>query len=323
MFNGLRKQLGNVLKKFSKQVETEPEVVEQAERQPKSMGKKIRDAITKIKLSEERFDQLFWDLELVLLQNNVATLVVENIKQKLKEELVDKPVSRKKLGDVIRQALENTLKELLSAETPELLAMAEEKRPFVILFVGVNGSGKTTTIAKICKLFLNHNKRCVMVASDTFRAAAIQQLEHHAKALGVKLIRHDYGSDPAAVAYDGVAYAKAHSIDVVLIDSAGRLHTNRNLMDELRKIKRVAKPDLVVYVGESITGNDCIEQAKLFEEHVGIDAIVLTKLDVDEKGGAALSIAYVTKKPIIYFGTGQGYEDLEVFDPEKIIKGLL
>jgi len=164
--------------------------------------------------------------------------------------------------------------------------------------------------------------KCVMAAADTFRAAAIQQLEEHANNVGVKIIKHDYGADPAAVAYDAIKYAEAHGLDVVLVDTAGRLHSNTNLMDEMKKIIRVAKPDMKVFIGESITGNDCIEQAKQFNEAVEIDGIILSKADIDEKGGAAISVSYVTGKPILYIGTGQTYDDLKPFTKELVMETL-
>jgi fused signal recognition particle receptor len=162
----------------------------------------------------------------------------------------------------------------------------------------------------------------VLAAADTFRAAAIDQLQLHADKLGVKLIRHDYGSDPAAVAFDAIKHAEAKKIDIVLIDTAGRLHSNINLMDEMKKIMRVAKPDLKIFVGESITGNDCVEQAKHFNDAVGIDGIILAKADVDEKGGAAISVSYVTQKPILFLGIGQEYEDLQQFDKERLLASI-
>jgi fused signal recognition particle receptor len=198
----------------------------------------------------------------------------------------------------------------------------KKDKPYIISFIGVNGSGKTTSMAKLAYLLQKNNLSVVFAASDTFRAAAIQQLQEHADKLGVKMIRHDYESDPAAVAFDAIQHAKSKGIDVVLIDTAGRLHVNDNLMNELKKLIRVNKPDLKIFVGESITGNDCVEQAKLFNEVVGIDAIILAKADVDEKGGAAVSVSYVTKKPIIYLGTGQKYDDLQEFKPEIIIKNI-
>jgi len=192
----------------------------------------------------------------------------------------------------------------------------------VICFVGVNGSGKTTSIAKVAKFLQNNGLSVVLAAADTFRAAAIDQLQLHADKLGVKLIRQDYGSDPAAVAFDAIKHAEANRKDVVLIDTAGRLHSNINLMDEMKKIMRVAKPDLKLFVGESITGNDCVEQAKHFNVAVGIDGIILAKADVDEKGGAAISVSYVTQKPILFLGVGQEYEDLQEFDKEKLLASI-
>jgi fused signal recognition particle receptor len=162
----------------------------------------------------------------------------------------------------------------------------------------------------------------VLAAADTFRAAAIDQLENHATKLGVKIIKHDYGSDSAAVAYDAKKYAQKNKIDVVLIDTAGRLHSNINLMAELEKIVRVTKPDCKIFIGESVTGNDCIEQAVKYENSLGIDGVILTKADVDEMGGAPLSICYVTKKPILYLGVGQEYADLQYFSAELILDKL-
>ena len=194
--------------------------------------------------------------------------------------------------------------------------------PYVIAFFGINGSGKTTSIAKIANMLKEKNISCVLAAGDTFRAASIEQLQIHADKIGVKLIKHTYGSDPAAVAFDAIKHAQSKNMEVVLIDTAGRMHSNTNLVDEMKKIVRVAKPDLKIFVGESITGNDCVEQAKTFNEAVGIDGIILAKADIDEKGGAAISVSYVTKKPILFFGTGQEYKDIEAFDKEKVMKNI-
>ncbi len=284
--------------------------------------------LTKKELSEKQFEKLFWDLEIALLENNVALEVVEKIKNDLKKELVGKKLHRGKILNSVLETLKNSINSVLSIESFDIIKSIKEnkskgKTPFVILFLGVNGSGKTTTIAKIAHMLKKEGISSVIAASDTFRAAAINQLEEHAKKLGIKVIKHDYGADAAAVAYDTIEYAKAHSIDVVLIDTAGRLHSNKNLMEELKKIVRVTKPDLKIFVGESITGNDCVEQAKTFNNEIGIDAIILTKADVDEKGGAALSITYVTKKPIIYLGTGQNYDDLIRFNPEQTTASII
>ena len=190
------------------------------------------------------------------------------------------------------------------------------------MFVGVNGTGKTTAIARIVHRLKGMNKSSVIAASDTFRAGAIEQLEKHAARLGVKLIKHKAGSDPAAIAYDAVEHAKARKKDVVLIDTAGRMQTNINLMDEMKKIKRVAKPDMIIFVGDSLAGNDAIDQAIKFNEAVEIDAAILTKIDADAKGGAALSIAHAVGKPILFVGIGQDYEDLVPFDPEWMVERL-
>jgi fused signal recognition particle receptor len=204
----------------------------------------------------------------------------------------------------------------------DLVKRAKSKKPYVIAFIGVNGSGKTTTLAKVAHMFQKEGMSVVIAAADTFRAAAIQQLEEHAKKLDIKLIKHDYNADPAAVAFDAIAHAKAKGIDVVLVDTAGRLHSNDNLMKELHKLVRVNNPDLKLFVGEAITGNDCVEQAKVFDEAVGIDGIILAKADVDEKGGAAVSVSFITKKPILYLGTGQTYDDLTPFKKEIVVESL-
>ncbi|MEM4242852.1 MAG: signal recognition particle-docking protein FtsY [Candidatus Woesearchaeota archaeon] len=298
-----------------------------AEEEKPAEGKKgffarIKEAITTKKISEKQFDEMFWDLELALLENNAAVEVIEKIKSDLKSELVEKPIPRAKVGETIASSLRKSIYDLFPVEPPDLLDMVRKKKPYVICFVGVNGSGKTTSIAKVAHLLKQKGLSVVIAAADTFRAAAIDQLQLHADRLGVKLIRHDYGSDPAAVAFDAIKHAEAAGKDVVLIDTAGRLHSNTNLMDEMKKIMRVAKPDLKLFVGESITGNDCIEQARQFDSAVGIDGIILAKADVDEKGGAAISVSYITKKPIFYLGVGQEYPDLQQFDKDKLIASI-
>ena len=302
----------------------EKEIIEESkeEKPKKGIFKKLKEAVVTKKISGKTFDDLFWDMEVVLLENNVAVEVIEKIKDDLKKNLVDKPIPRGRTTKLILDSLKKTVEELFDVGEIDVVEMAKKKKPFVICFVGINGSGKTTTIAKMVKLFQNNKMNCVLAASDTFRAAAIDQLQEHADKLGVKLIKHDYGSDAAAVAFDAVKHAEAKGIDVVLIDTAGRMHSNVNLIDEMKKIVRVAKPDLKIFGGESITGNDCTEQAKKFNEAVGIDGIVLSTADVDEKGGAAISVSYVTKKPILFLGIGQEYKDLQKFDSNIIMKSL-
>ncbi len=290
-----------------------------SEPQPTVKNKGFFHKITSKKINEKKFEDLFWDLEVMLLENNVTTEVIEKIKNDLKENIVDKPI--KKVSRVILESLKNSIKDVLSVKKIDLDNLLE-KKPTVICFLGINGSGKTTTIAKFAKKMLDKKKTVVLAAADTFRAAAIDQLQEHADKLGVKMIKHDYGSDPAAVAFDAIKHAEAKNLDVVLIDTAGRLHSNQNLVDEMKKIIRISNPDLKIFVGESITGNDCVEQATKFNEAVEIDGIILSKADIDEKGGAAISISYVTGKPIMFIGTGQEYKDLEEFNSETVLKTL-
>lgn len=290
--------------------------------EPKSIFEKITKSVTSVTLSENKFNELFWDLEVSLLENNVAVEVIEKIKQDLKQDLVNKKIPRNLIDKRVINSLRNSIEDLFNVEQINLIKESSKKKPYIIAMIGINGSGKTTTLAKIVHLFQQNKLEPVVAACDTFRAAAIQQLEEHTNKLGVKLIKHDYGSDPAAVAFDAVKHAESKNKDVVLIDTAGRLHSDKNLMRELEKIIRVAKPDLKIFVGESIAGNDVVEQVKYFNDKVGIDAIILAKADIDEKGGAAISVSYITGKPILYLGVGQKYDDLINFDKNKIIEQI-
>jgi fused signal recognition particle receptor len=305
------------IKKEESKIKEEP-----VEEEKKGFFAKVAETITTKKISSEKFDELFWDLELALLENNVAMEVIEKIKDDLKKELVDRPLSRTKIDEIILETLQKSIKDVLTVKPISFLEKIKSKKPFVICFVGINGSGKTTSIAKIACMLKQNNISCVMAAADTFRAAAIDQLQHHADKLNIKLIKQDYGADPAAVAFDAIKHAETKKIDVVLVDTAGRMHSNTNLLDEMKKIIRVAKPDLKIFVGESITGNDCTEQAKEFDDAITIDGIILSKTDIDEKGGAALSVSYITKKPIIYIGTGQEYKDLKEFSADLVLGNL-
>ena len=287
----------------------------------KGFLEKVKETLTTKTISAEKFDELFWDLELALLENNVSVEVIDKIKDDLKKELVDKPLPRN-VEAKIQETLKRTLQEILSIQQVNVLELVRAKKPFIIAFFGINGTGKTTTIAKLTHYLQQHDKSVVLAACDTFRAAAIQQLEEHGEKLGVKVITQNYGADAAAVAYDAIRYAEKNNIDVVMVDTAGRLHSNTNLMAELEKIIRVTKPDLKLFVGESITGNDCIEQARRFNQLVEMDGAILTKADVDDKGGAPLSISYTIKKPILFLGVGQRYEDLEEFNPDVIMERL-
>ena len=301
--------------------ETKEEKPEEAKEESKGFFSKVKQSLTTKTISENKFEDLFWELEIALLENNVSVEVIEKIKEDLKEELVDKPLPRD-VPTKIEETLKGTLNTILTYDEIDLLERIKNKKPFVITFFGINGAGKTTSIAKLTHYLKGNGLSVVLAACDTFRAAAIQQLEEHANKLGVKIIKHDYGSDAAAVAFDAIKYAEKNKIDVVLVDTAGRLHSNTNLMAELEKIIRITNPDLKIFVGESITGNDCVEQAKKFNELVEMDGVILTKVDVDDKGGAPISISYTIKKPILFLGVGQEYKDFEVFDKNVILERL-
>jgi fused signal recognition particle receptor len=304
----------------------ENKVVDKKEEEQKGFFTKITETFTKIQITEDKFEELFWDLEVVLLENNVAVEVIDKIKRDLKKELMAGKVSRKGVDELIMSTLRQSIIELFDVENIDLIKnihiKKKEGKPYIISIIGVNGSGKTTSIAKLTHKFQKEGFSVVLAASDTFRAAAIQQLEEHANRLNVKMVKHEYNSDPAAVAFDAIKYAEARNVDIVLIDTAGRLHSNTNLMRELEKVIRVCKPDIKIFVGESITGNDCVEQAKEFDKAVGIDAIILAKADVDDKGGAAISVSYILQRPILYLGTGQNYDDLKEFDSNIIIDSI-
>ena len=276
------------------------------------------------KIREKKLESVLWDLEIGLMEADVAVPVIEDIKESLREDLIGKKVSRTvSFSEGIETALREALKDVLVTEELDFERFIEDhEKPVVIMFVGVNGTGKTTAIARVAHLLKGKGMSCVMAAADTFRAGAIEQLEKHAQNLDVRLIRHESGGDPAAVAFDAVEHARAKRKDVVLIDTAGRMQTNINLMDEMKKIRRVADPDLVIFVGDALAGNDAVDQAQAFHEAVGIDAAILCKIDADAKGGAALSIAKAIGKPIIYVGTGQEYGDLVRFDPEWMINRI-
>ncbi|HWG91914.1 MAG TPA: signal recognition particle-docking protein FtsY [Candidatus Thermoplasmatota archaeon] len=275
-------------------------------------------------IDPSKIEDLLWDLELSLLESDVALPVVEEIKELLKKNLSTVRVQdTDEVPAAVENALRDALLEVLSMKTIDwdtwLLERLMEKKPLVIMFVGVNGTGKTTTIGRLAYRLKEDGYTCVMAAGDTFRAGAIEQLSRHAEKQGVTIIKHQAGSDPAAVAYDAVEHAKSRMKDVVLLDTAGRMQTNTNLMDEMKKIKRVANPDLVVFIGDSLAGNDAIEQATKFDAAIGIDAVILTKVDTDAKGGAALSIAKAVGKPILFLGVGQEYGDLIPYDPQWMV----
>ncbi|MHC1710440.1 MAG: signal recognition particle-docking protein FtsY [Methanomassiliicoccales archaeon] len=276
------------------------------------------------KISEKDLDDLLWELELVLLEADVALPIVEEIKASVRADLLGKRVDRSyRVEDAIEMALKNAVLNVLKGSEFDFDSfIAAHEKPVIVMFLGINGTGKTTAIAKLTKRLQGQGFSVVLSASDTFRAGAIEQISIHADRLGSKVIKHQAGGDPAAVAYDALEHAKARKRDVVLVDTAGRMQTNANLMDEMKKIKRVVKPHLTVFVGDSLAGNDAIEQARTFDKEIGINVVILTKIDTDAKGGAALSIAHSIKKPIAFMSTGQGYDDIIKFDSQWMIDRL-
>ena len=276
------------------------------------------------KVDERKMEEILYDLEIALLESDVAFPVAKEIVDTLAEDLRGKRIVRGvELERAIEAALRSAVEKALSAQPMDFLGFVETApKPVVVMFVGVNGTGKTTVIAKLADMLQKRGKTVVVAAADTFRAGAIEQLEVHAQRLGLKLIKHQAGADPAAVAYDAVEHAQTRGRDVVLIDTAGRMQTNQNLMDQMKKIKRVANPHIIIFVGDALAGNDAVEQAKQFNEAVGVDAAILCKIDADAKGGAALSIAHTIGKPILFVGTGQAYGDLVPFDAKWMIDRL-
>jgi fused signal recognition particle receptor len=322
------KEIKEIKKEEIKAPEPKPkkpeEIIEEKPLEPEkpSILQKVKTKISKVKISEKDFEIYAEELKMLLLENNVAYEVVDKVISKLKEQIVGKELLKKEVESEIIDTIKEIIEEILIEPFDVYEKIKNKDEPYVILFCGINGTGKTTTIAKIAHHLKKQGLSCVLAAADTFRAASIEQIQKHAAKLDLKVISHDYGTDPAAVAFDAIKYAKKNRIDAVLIDTAGRMHTEKNLLREIEKISRVNKPDLKLFIGEAITGNDSIEQAKSFNWSIGIDGIVLTKADTDEKGGTALSLGFITKKPILYLGTGQEYDDIIPFDKKKFIKEL-
>ena len=307
-----------------------PEKAEANNNKPKSRFSFLEKAKSlifeqEVILEEKDLVEPMWALEMALMESDVALPVAEEIIREVKSDLVGK---KRKIGAdtgaIAEQSLRNALLTILSRNYLDFDEYIKTKeKPIKILFVGVNGTGKTTSIAKVARYLMNQSYSVVLAAGDTFRAGAIEQLEVHGNSLGLKVVKHKTGGDPAAVIFDAIEYAKAHNKDVVLADTAGRLHTNINLMDQMRKIVRVTKPDLLIFVDEAIAGNDAVERARLFNESVPIDGSILTKTDADAKGGSAISIAYITGKPVLFLGVGQTYPDLVKFEPEWLVDRLM
>ncbi|QQG48459.1 MAG: signal recognition particle-docking protein FtsY [archaeon] len=289
----------------------------------------VTSAVREKELTDAQLDEVAFNFQLSLIESDVAQSVAEALTKEVQKSLTGTKVDRSAdPSEVVGERLSTVLEAAFSkAGAVDLVQNVAEKKksgePYSVLFLGINGVGKTTTIAKVASFLRKKGLSVALAAGDTHRAGAIEQLTEHADRLDVKVVSQRYGADPAAVGRDGILYAKAHHIDCLLIDSAGRMQTNQNLMEEMAKIVRVVRPDLKVFVADALTGNDAVSQAELFNKHVGFDGAVLTKADADVRGGAALSIVYSTGKPVMFLGVGQAYEDLVPFDTPKFLSSLL
>jgi len=290
----------------------------------------VTSAVREKQLSDKDLDDVVFNFQIALIESDVAQSVAEALTNEVQKSLAGTKVDRSAdPSEVVGERLTAVLEAAFAkAGSVDLVANIKDKakstgEPYTILFLGINGTGKTTTVAKLGSYLQKNGLSVVCAAGDTHRPGAIEQLTEHAGRLQLKVISQRYGADPAAVGRDGVLYAKAHHADSLLIDTAGRMQTNQNLMEEMAKIVRVVKPDFRVFVADALTGNDAVSQAELFNQHVGFDGAILTKADADVRGGAALSIVYSTGKPVIFLGVGQGYGDLVPFDSKKFLESLL
>jgi len=330
MFDALRENFLEIRKKLGSGIsaahdEGEPALPAKPPDKPPGFAGKVKVLVTERELviDERKISGPLFDLEMALLENDVALPVTDAIIAHVREDLIGgRRRVRESVDEIVADALKRAVLAVLGDGMDLITYIESHERPVRILFTGVNGTGKTMSIAKIGNYLKKHDFSVVIASGDTFRAGAIEQLRTHAGRLGIKVIQHQQGADPSAVIYDTVEYAMAHHIDVVLADTAGRFHTRANLMNQLEKINRVMKPDLVFYVDEAVAGNDAVIRADEFNRVVGTDGVVLTKVDMDRRGGAAISIAHTIGKPVVFLGTGQGYDDLIPFSPRMIVDGL-
>ncbi|MGN6623597.1 MAG: signal recognition particle-docking protein FtsY [Candidatus Nitrosocosmicus sp.] len=286
-------------------------------------------SISQKELSEKDFDKNLFDLQIALLESDVSQEVIDDLFKQIKNNLIGTKIQKNETSEqIITSTLKNNFMQILSKtgsiDLPGLIREKKQRKggPFVIVFLGINGTGKTTTVSKVANMLKKFGFSVVIAAADTHRAGAIEQITEHAERLSIKIISQRYGADPSAVSRDALEYAKKHYVDVVLIDTAGRMQTAKNLMYEIGKIVKVIKPDIKLFVGDSLSGNDTINQAREFFSFTEFDGAILTKADADAKGGAAISISFITSKPILYLGMGQGYDDLVLFDKEKFVDAI-
>ena len=342
MFDGLKDKLDSFREDAEEAAEASAEPADESLDQPDAEPSESTDdedgdsgtgwltsakayATGRIVIEEADLEEPLWDLEMALVESDVEMNVAETILDRVREELVGE--TRKQVDTtaaLVREALREALVEVIRVGQFDFdERVRSTDRPVTIVFTGVNGVGKTTTIAKLARYLEERGLSVVVANGDTYRAGANEQIREHAAALDLKLITHDQGGDPAAVIYDAVEYAEANDVDVVLGDTAGRLHTSNDLMEQLAKIDRVVDPDMTLFVDEAVAGQDAVNRAEEFDDAAAFDGAVLTKADADSQGGAAISIAQVTGKPILFLGTGQGYDDLRKFDPEELVADLL
>ena len=290
---------------------------------------KAAKGVAQKELTEKVLDDVLFDFQIALLESDVAQEVVDDLSTKLKKELLGLKLEKEQEAtEIVHSKLRAALTEIFAQTNKfdliEKIKMKKETKggPFVIVFLGINGTGKTTTVAKIANLLRKAGFSVVVAAGDTHRAGAIEQLEQHTNRLSLKIVKQRYGADPSSVGRDACDHAKKNYIDVVLMDTAGRMQTSKNLMDEMGKIVRVVKPDVKLFIGDALAGNDTINQAREFFHYTNFDGAILTKVDADAKGGSAISIAHITSRPIVYIGMGQGYDDIVPFDSNKFIESL-
>jgi fused signal recognition particle receptor len=298
------------------------------------MFEKLRNAFSSAaksfgqkELKEKDIDEVLFDLEVALLESDVATEVIDSLKSDLKQKLIGATVEKEQIANIVKQNLRQHISNMFDAAGKvDIILNIQKKKstgePYIISFMGINGTGKTTTVAKVAYLLRENKFSVVIAAADTYRAGAIEQITEHAKRLNLKIIAQNYGSDPAAVSRDAVLYARSHKIDCILIDTAGRMQTSKNLMDQISKINKVVNPDFKIFVGDSLAGNDTVNQAREFHQYTKFEGSILTKSDADARGGAAISIVKVTSTPILYLGVGQEYKDLKPFDKDSFLESL-